>query len=114
MNQRANFAACPVHCPARSLLRRLFPGMHARYIHVLRIDPDRLDAVRLDQLWKSLGDDEAEELQGGLLCVRFLCLQLQKRAKRRRVWPWCEGRFSCKHMLPRFAARQQIVQHPLV
>lgn len=39
--------------------------MHACYVHVLRIDPARLDAVRLDRLWRSLGDDEVEGLQGG-------------------------------------------------
>lgn len=33
----------PVAC---SLLRRLFPRMHARFIHVLRVDPDKLDAVK--------------------------------------------------------------------
>ena len=31
---------------ACSLLRRLFPRMHPRFIHVLRVDADKLDAVK--------------------------------------------------------------------
>lgn len=38
--------------------------MHPRFIHTLRIDPTRLDAVRLDRLWKSLSDEDPEALQG--------------------------------------------------
>ncbi|KAL4430657.1 hypothetical protein ABPG75_005913 [Micractinium tetrahymenae] len=51
------------------LLHWLWPGMHPRFIHALRIDPTRLDAVRLDRLWKSLSDDDADALQGGSRAV---------------------------------------------
>ena len=46
-------------------MHRLWPQMHPRYVHVLRIDPSKLDDVRLDRLWASLGDRDAQELQGG-------------------------------------------------
>lgn len=56
-------ADLPLH--GCSLLRRLWPRMHTRYLHVLRLDPDRLDAVRLDRLWKKMSDQEAAGVQGG-------------------------------------------------
>lgn len=71
--QERSVLACPsLFCDHRrrrspaacSLLRRLWPQMHPRYLHALRIDPDKLDAIKLDRLWKSLGDEEAEGLQG--------------------------------------------------
>lgn len=32
--------------PPCSWIERLFPGLYPRYLHVLRVDPDRMDAVR--------------------------------------------------------------------
>ncbi|KAL4438682.1 hypothetical protein ABPG77_006286 [Micractinium sp. CCAP 211/92] len=46
-------------------IERLFPGLYPRYLHVLRVDPDKMDAVRLDKLWAEGGDDEETTLLGG-------------------------------------------------
>ncbi|KAL4440082.1 hypothetical protein ABPG75_003083 [Micractinium tetrahymenae] len=45
-------------------IERLFPGLYPHYLHVLRVDPDKLDAVRLDKLWAEGGDDEETTLLG--------------------------------------------------
>ncbi len=36
-------------CSPRSWIERLFPGLYPRYLHVLRVDPDKMDAVRQGQ-----------------------------------------------------------------
>lgn len=35
--------------PPCSWIERLFPGLYPRYLHVLRVDPDKMDAVRQGQ-----------------------------------------------------------------
>lgn len=45
-----------------SFVERWSPGLFPRFLHVLRVDPDKLDTVRLDQLWNKSGDDERDEL----------------------------------------------------
>lgn len=37
----------PLHpLPCGSWVERLFPGLYPRFLHVLRVDPTRLDAVK--------------------------------------------------------------------
>lgn len=48
-----------------SWVERLFPGLYPHYLHVLRVDPDRLDSVGLDNLWAKKGNDEQSTLLGG-------------------------------------------------
>ena len=38
--------AAELESAAPALLRRLFPRMHPGFIHLLRADPDKLDAVK--------------------------------------------------------------------
>ncbi|PRW33106.1 transient receptor potential channel [Chlorella sorokiniana] len=48
-----------------SWIERLFPGLYPAYLHVLRVDPDKLDTldtVKLDRLWAKQGDDEERTL----------------------------------------------------
>ncbi|PSC73953.1 WD-40 repeat [Micractinium conductrix] len=47
-------------------VERLFPGLYPRFLHVLRVDPTRLDAVKPDRQWAGsasgvLGEEGGEE-----------------------------------------------------
>ena len=48
--------------------------MHPHHLHALRIDPSKLDSVRLDRLWAGMADADAEAMQGvrawRLACAR--------------------------------------------
>lgn len=54
-------------------VRRYFPSLYPPCLHVLRVDPDKLDTVKMDNLWAREGDDEETGLLLGALAPCTAC-----------------------------------------
>lgn len=53
-------------------MERRLPHLYPPFVHVLRVDPQKLDTVKLDRLWSKEGDDEEGELLEGGCLVRMM------------------------------------------
>lgn len=76
-------------------VRRYFPSLYPPCLHVLRVDPDKLDTVKMDNLWAREGDDEETGLLLGALAPSTACRLCCGMPCCRGPTRWCWGMQPC-------------------